>query len=237
MHQEVFTVGNEKVVNRIFDNWYHSPRRDAKGNWYKRGWTYQEDVFSRRRIVFEGDSVRWQCFHCSWYEDILIDQKRTRDDYNKLFAQPYPDMVSYGYMASAYNWRQLTYDGDTLFAFAGVTSALSQTFQGGFLCGLAELFFDNAILWDYSGESKRKRIPSSTRGIPTWSWSGWSMNWRDSHHEWDSKCEYIRTSTNPSYPMGYEVVPDHHLTPILQWYSSDNPSGEGRRPIASRGYM
>jgi hypothetical protein len=88
MHQEVFSVGDEKVVNRIFDNWYHSsPRRDAKGNWYKRGWTYQEGVFSKRRIVLEGDSVRWQCFRCSWYEDILIDQERIRDDYNKLFAQ------------------------------------------------------------------------------------------------------------------------------------------------------
>jgi hypothetical protein len=54
---------------------------------------------------------------------------------------------------------------------------------------------------------------------------------------WDSKWEYIKTSTNPSYPMGYEVVPAHHVTPILQWYSSDSPSGEGRRPIASRGYM
>jgi hypothetical protein len=168
---------------------------------------------------------------------MLIDEERIHDHHHNLFAQPFPDMVSYGYMASAYNRRQLTYDGDTLFTFAGVTSALSQTFEGGFLCGLAELFFDNAILWNSSGEPKRKRIPSSTRGIPTWSWSGWSENSGDNPPEWDSKCEYIRTSTNPSYPMGCEVVPDHHLTPTLQWYSSDNPSGEGRRPIASRGYM
>jgi hypothetical protein len=54
-------------------------------------------------------------------------------------------------MTSDYHRRLLTYDGDTLFALAGATSALSQTFRGGFLCGLPELFFDNAMLWNYCG--------------------------------------------------------------------------------------
>jgi hypothetical protein len=36
--QEVFTVGDEKVIHRIFG--YTSPREYNPGSWYSRGWTY-----------------------------------------------------------------------------------------------------------------------------------------------------------------------------------------------------
>lgn len=185
-HQDVFSVGSEKVVNRIFD--FRYTRKWKLENWYSRGWTYQEDLFSGRRLVFEIDSVRWECFRCALVEDMLTDQWGRGKRDQSLFTPFSPNVSKYQEIALKYHGRQLTYGGDTLFALAGVTTALSQTFQGGFLCGLAELFFDHAILWTLQGTPKRNKLPLSTRGIPTWSWSGWFMT--QENHDWGSACVY-----------------------------------------------
>jgi hypothetical protein len=41
----------------------------------------------------------------------------------------------------------LTYESDTLNAFSGVTNALTRVFEGGFIFGLPQIFFDAALLW------------------------------------------------------------------------------------------
>jgi hypothetical protein len=45
------------------------------------------------------------------------------------------------------------------------------------------------------------------------------------------------TDNNPNGSAGLEQVVDLYLTPILQWYSSNELSGEQRQPIANHGYM
>lgn len=37
--------------------------------WKIRGWTFQEGLFASRRLVFEDDSVRWECDEGYWAED------------------------------------------------------------------------------------------------------------------------------------------------------------------------
>ncbi|KAH8593566.1 heterokaryon incompatibility protein-domain-containing protein, partial [Bisporella sp. PMI_857] len=116
--------------------------------WSGRGWTFQEDYFSNRKIVFDQDSVAWEC-RCSKFREhldtnpgaiqsrgISLEQNPKRlllEDYNSLVAK--------------YNFRTLTYPQDALAAFAGVTTALTKSFSGGFICGLPTLFIDQALCW------------------------------------------------------------------------------------------
>jgi hypothetical protein len=42
----------------------------SRSSWHGRGWTFQEHLFSRRRLIFGSDRVRWECHHAKWYNDI-----------------------------------------------------------------------------------------------------------------------------------------------------------------------
>lgn len=33
--------------------------------WYSRGWTFQEYIFSTRRVIFQNDTVNWECLCAS----------------------------------------------------------------------------------------------------------------------------------------------------------------------------
>jgi hypothetical protein len=39
-----------------------------KSDWGARGWTFQEYLFSTRRIIFQNESVSWDCHCASWLE-------------------------------------------------------------------------------------------------------------------------------------------------------------------------
>jgi hypothetical protein len=230
--QEIFPVGGEKMIKRYF------PRTESA--WYSRGWTYQEGVFASRRVVFEGDSARWQCNEACWSEEIYPEKQTWHgqrpsandEDTHQLFNLPFPNMDAYREMIQRFTRRRLTYPEDAVFALAGVTSVLSQTFEGGFLCGLPELFFDSAMLWQ--GRVKRKSTTSTSRGIPSWSWSGWSGEITSDF--WDTR-SYVKSSTNPGFNRrGGASYPSCQLYSILEWYSSDNVSIKERRPIANRAY-
>jgi hypothetical protein len=58
-------------ICRLANGFIMSARFDYKhGTWHSRGWTYQEELFSRRRIIFEGERIRWECCDAVWHEDI-----------------------------------------------------------------------------------------------------------------------------------------------------------------------
>ena len=56
----------EKVIQSRFP-WSHLPQTP----YFKRGWTFQEYLFSKRRLIFEGQMVRWECSRSAWSEDIV----------------------------------------------------------------------------------------------------------------------------------------------------------------------
>lgn len=45
-------------------------RHLMQSEWYSRGWTFQEQLFSRRKIVFQGQTVNWEC-HCVCQEMLM----------------------------------------------------------------------------------------------------------------------------------------------------------------------
>ena len=146
--------------------------------WIRRGWTFQESLFSRRLLIFS-DTVSWICGRCVWheiFEDDITNSPQTWPSERPHLGVPMslksllPDVPSlgrWGMVVQDYSRRRLTFEDDWIRAFAGATEALGATFPGGLVYGLPIFFFDIAILWQ--PVRKLARRPNH----PSWSWVGW----------------------------------------------------------------
>ncbi|KAH8650015.1 heterokaryon incompatibility protein-domain-containing protein [Xylariales sp. PMI_506] len=157
--------------------------------WFNRGWTFQEWLFSPRRLIFGDTRVRWECNESCWQEDIDHISGPAAAPFplgpdnikgiRKELSMIWPDTVAYAKLVRFYNKREFTYAEDVLSAFAGITSLLASIFDGGFLYGLPEMFFDVALLWLPYSEVVR-RVARNVNSpclqgsqLPSWSWMGW----------------------------------------------------------------
>ncbi|KAI0444698.1 heterokaryon incompatibility protein-domain-containing protein [Xylaria telfairii] len=118
----------------------------VNSHWSTRGWTYQEAILSRRRLVFTDDQLYFECasMNCCESLDIAFDeetsglglgsQKLIRPS---LFgfvvlklsnptceAQRLSNLFTYVYCAEQYSQRTLTFDDDSLTAFSGIIRML-----------------------------------------------------------------------------------------------------------------
>ena len=147
--------------------------------WASRGWTFQEAVFSRRLLIFEG-TVSWVCGRCLWLERAndspSVDQSIVWPAERRHIGYPMgmmstmssmPSLRLWGQLVEDYSARNLTFDGDIVRAFAGATEVLRPTFPGGVLHGTPRFFFDIALLWQPSALLTRRNKH------PSWSWYGW----------------------------------------------------------------
>jgi hypothetical protein len=191
--------------------------------WSKRGWTFQEGLLSRRRLVFENGGVRWQCAYSSFHEDVQSSRgTRLRDkdplsSNDNMFSTSFPSLAGYSELLRDYNLRNFTYPQDALSAFAGITTALSRTFYGGFLCGLPLMFLDVALCWQPYNKECERRLPSENKeptelGLPSWSWVGWKCE--PDPWAWDNGGDYVKKSQ--SVPTSYSA---QQTLPIVDWFS------------------
>ncbi|KAK0727622.1 heterokaryon incompatibility protein-domain-containing protein [Lasiosphaeria miniovina] len=157
--------------------------------WFSRGWTFQEWLFSSRRLMFGDARVRWQCPCSNWQEDVdhlsgldVAPFPIGPDDdrvLTRALSSTWPNIETYASIVQYYNTRKFSLEEDVLPAFSGITSLLVSTFDGGFLYGLPEMFFDDALLWlPFPRVTRRIATDTSApflRGslLPSWSWMGW----------------------------------------------------------------
>ncbi|KIV99867.1 uncharacterized protein PV09_08535 [Verruconis gallopava] len=197
----------------------HSP-------WYSRGWTFQEALFSKRKIIFQNDTVNWEC-HCSaWYEGQEsfedVEQRpcvkrpgfSTESGFDSAL---WPDLYRYGRLVALFNRRDLTYPDDALYAFAGVMSSLSLTFMHGFVSGLPQMFFHSTLIWQpYRPLSRRKGRIEEKAILPSWSWAGWHGIFQ--YESWRSGYSYIKSlATEEGLDM---TTWETHET--VTWYRIDD---------------
>ncbi|KAJ0114268.1 hypothetical protein J7T55_010656 [Diaporthe amygdali] len=154
--------------------------------WGGRGWTLQEHIFSRRKLVFVHDSVQWICQECRCFEDIcqvspsIRKMKRREYDMEQELeslgdlALEYPMISELEGLLHDYSTRHLTYQGDVLNAVGAVFTAHRKAFPHGFLLGLPIDFLDMALLWSHSYRPARRqaRLHSSRTHFPSWTWAG-----------------------------------------------------------------
>ena len=240
--QTVISLGKlGRAIFRIFPSGNEREARDGIPTmYYQRAWTFQEYLFSRRRVVFEKGSVFWECSCDTWFEDVNLSeasisrQTTTLSKDLSLFQNEPPDLLNLMNMIKRFNNRQVTSEEDRLAAFSGLATAMSINFVGGFLCGLPQLFFDVALIWQPDGEMKR-RYKTSREGqlqrptsLPSWSWVGWAGlidRW-----SWLSGRDFIK--------QGWMGARGSYATiPITTWYSGDFMTRRDCREIPSQWHI
>jgi hypothetical protein len=93
--------------------------------WMSRGWTYQEALCSRRRLVFTDKYVYYECAEASWSE--TCDLERSWSAWNifakgRLGKKPW-EVLTY---ISTYARRELSYDSDALNGILGILRLLEE---------------------------------------------------------------------------------------------------------------
>lgn len=207
------------------ETWYN------KTEWHRRAWTYQERTLSNRSLVFFKEKVFWECGKARWTEELVsepdgLSQRDNRNLAPSVYRFDYsrwPDLRKYDLLVSTYNQRLLTFPSDGLLAFSGILDVLSQTFEGGFLYGLPELFFDLSLLWRPSRSARRRLdAPGGKPSLPSWSWVGWEGSIATSSLYGEYQLIYARR----------DALPSIEIYPIITWFKKKVDSRE-RYPIGN----
>ena len=201
----------------------HRPRAwDPEDSpWASRAWTFQEALFSRRLLMFNG-KISWFCRAATWQEHV---SGPTEDELYVITHGPHevelhlaarnaawPDLERWANLVEEYNKRKLTFDRDVIDAFAAVSSVFNSCFSGGLLWGIPEMFFDHCLVWRPRGVLRRRVYNHAYSKIPfpSWSWVAWEGD--------------IMLVGAP--PILYDRINDLSIKiqPLFQWYKSREPA-------------
>lgn len=209
-----------------------SPGHPSETIWASRGWTCQEQVLSKRLLVFTHGQVIWQCPSCHLCEDTAAIHKTDppmplhQVCFESRLLPSLPETTTtpivlnpltrpriftkFAAIIHDYTKRSLTFQSDILQAFQGFGGILQRQFGSRFLAGLPEAYFDQALLWmPYHPQSRREDADNT---FPSWSWAGWIGQIRYDDPG-DSSVEA--------------------LVPSIKWYLSDGSLGnsDNNKPI------
>ncbi|KAI0154189.1 heterokaryon incompatibility protein-domain-containing protein [Xylariaceae sp. FL1272] len=181
----------------------------AGTRWTTRGWTFQEGVLSRRKLIFTDDQIYWSCSRFTRCEQINFEgtwffAELSRDlevDFRTEFQQPLIPDTTFGageilpYIRK-FSTTSLRARGDRLDAFKGVLSFIGTMHNGQYFAALPINGFMQALLWDIEEERvvpEREGAESSNYPdvkppvrrfpFPSWSWLAWSGKVRF-HKSW-----------------------------------------------------
>ncbi|KAK8244724.1 hypothetical protein HDK77DRAFT_442758 [Phyllosticta capitalensis] len=152
-----------------------------------RGWTFQEELLSRRCLYVTDRQMYFKCSLAHHREDeflFSLNEDAKVETCLNSFPTGYSSLTNVGQsfsvycdLLSGYTRRQLTYDHDILKAFEGFASVLAREYQSEFREGLPTKFLFDALLWIPRDRSRRRfGIDHSETQIcspPTWSWAAW----------------------------------------------------------------
>ncbi|KAF7869890.1 hypothetical protein EAF04_004674 [Stromatinia cepivora] len=140
-----------------------------------RGWTYQEEQFSSRMLVFINDQIYFRCTNTVCCEVVVSDTGKNHDrelkhpDTKRRLIGRKDTSLSMLYFRAVetYTARNLTYPSDIINALAGVLNTQGNAMNCDIFYGLPSAIFDMALLWQPCGKMVRRG------GFPSWSWAGW----------------------------------------------------------------
>lgn len=206
--------------------------------WSQRGWTLQEQIFSRRSIIFYENTVQWICRSSRHYEDVDSPDNlppglpagarfKLENEFEQLnpldLSLNVPDLSILGQLISNYTRRYLTYQGDVMPAIASTFGAMQKAFPRGFIQGLPISFFDASLIWRSEPTVRRESSRNGVRCPPSWTWAGWKGRlWP---FIWDS-ATYIKIE--PRQILLSSWVP-FQVIPMLVWGMKDSRDSEEKR--------
>lgn len=181
-----------------------------------RGWTYQEFMFAKRRLIFTDGPLRWICAKVKLGEE--TQDKLDRDGWTYEMTRTYwvndrfPSFEFLDKVISDYNTRHFTYQPDVPRAFLGIQNHLDGVFHGGLNYGHPEMFFDISLAWQaFRGVTRRLApadVSSEEGNLPSWSWMGWHGEF---HFTFDAE----------HYSIGAN---DGFTEPVAKWFAMESPS-------------
>jgi hypothetical protein len=191
--------------------------------WYSRGWTFQEMIFSPRKIMFQYQLAVWECNNASWNEASLSKNPNPNPlnaSSDKTNISPWqsrinfsagglPNIKQYVDLVHYYTRRKLTYGDDALHAISSLLSIMSSSFSGGFISGLPRMFFNEALLWQPKEPKQRRRCSERVSELPSWSWASWEGEIEDStwFRPWGDL-----------YPYQFRGQSESKVFPLVTWF-------------------
>jgi hypothetical protein len=172
--------------------------QDSK--WQSRGWTYQEAILSRRRLVFTDSGVYYQCLAMHCHEGIytpleaLHISSLQRFSANVNIWKVFPDerigksWMEFAIRVREYASRQLSKDIDALDAFQGVLEVFkNQEKPTSNICGMplfpreiadpesrARITDTSLLSFSLTWKARFSSTTSRRREFPSWTWLGWA---------------------------------------------------------------
>ncbi|WXC58100.1 hypothetical protein SNK03_003999 [Fusarium graminearum] len=228
IHQEVIPFGDETILIRNKE--FRGMTRVESEHYHNRGWTFQEYEFSSRKIVLLDRELHWICACTTWHEETTLytEIDSIFDHQIQSMTAGFPADFFLRQYAMDYSRRFFTFPEDALPAISGLLSVLSRSFEGGFLYGIPEVFFEHSLGW--YGLHMHRRVSSERpseeqfafSGLPSWSWLGWQG------------VTLLREQT--AIRVSHEYIEE--AFPITNWYTSNCPSDppDRRRRIKSTWY-
>ena len=228
---------DENLTNQEIMN--YNARALMCSQWFSRGWTFQEYISSRRRLLFHDNIIGWECQESSWHESqdlsdiIQIPAPLTLKPSTSLQSMvdnSWPDFYRYTRFVSMYNRRALTYPEDVFDGFRGILSLLARSYTGVNISGLPEMFFNAALLWQPwlpMTRRKAKRCAQKDAFLPSWSWIGWSGDVNT--ESWALAYNYLKPTEGRGIDPN-EVLP-WKIVKTVDWYYSQSLNSERRKII------
>ncbi|KAL4077003.1 heterokaryon incompatibility protein-domain-containing protein [Scleroderma yunnanense] len=163
--------------------------------WNSRGWTFQELVLSRRRVIFTQDQVYFECIKDIWCEDVVAESPtvkfsgtpmrtlRTGMFLRESLAQSM-EIRNYASNIKQYTQRRLTQESDIVAAITALTNAMAgrpevtgKDPKDSFRFGMWITNLDYSLLWQPNlGATcyfRRTVTDREHSHWPSWAWVGW----------------------------------------------------------------
>jgi hypothetical protein len=157
-----------------------------------RGWTFQEQILSRRILFI---TERQAVFHCgvSQYSESLPKEKPYIDSQfgfgdidlqsEKSFEHDSEEILGcYSTMVQEYSTKRLSFEADIENAFSGLASILEKWCRScPVVHGLMSAYFGYSMLWtigedqEYYSAYSMAETGKQRKGFPSWSWVGWTL--------------------------------------------------------------
>lgn len=229
LNQVVLPLFSSEQKVTIQDESLNHSRNSNTPNYFNRGWTFQEYVLSKRRLIVGKKQFHWICPSAAFFESTvsvrkwdndLYEDQYLSDAYNTLSRKSFLEQLCR--VISDYNGRNHSFPEDALAGVTGILEILRRSFEGGFIYGMPVMYFHAALMWKSSEPFYTERRHHSGRDhsvlqgscLPSWSWLGWK----------DAK---IRIPENDGT---FQDSRDATIG-IVQWCSHESPTRSNMRPV------
>jgi hypothetical protein len=161
----------------------------SKSKWASRGWTYQEALLSRRRLIFTDQGVYFECQTTRYCEALdwrptslaALDRNLTAIRPSDLIKIPTDHLNRWTIYDRIFEYskRDLSFDSDALNGFLGILKiyqSISPPLHH--ICGIPLLHYaahdppskrlTRGMMWSLGTPGNRRTQ------FPSWSWAGWT---------------------------------------------------------------